>query len=90
MVEDAYGWSKGRWWCLLKRLDASVCDVLELNAVWCVLHNVCEIHGDSVNEDWMEGVEASNNISTADASSLDRSGENIRQVFIAYFQQHSI
>ena len=43
---------KGRWRCLLKRLDVEVCDAPETVApetvaACCVLHNVCEIHGDA-------------------------------------------
>jgi len=40
IVEHAYGRLKGRWRCLLKQLDISVCDVPELVAACCVFHNV--------------------------------------------------
>ena len=50
MVERAYGRLKSRWRCLLKRLDVSVQDVLELVAACCVLHNRCDVHGDTFNE----------------------------------------
>ena len=57
VVEHAYGRLKGRWRCLLKRLDVSVDDVPQLVAACCVLHNICEVHRDGFNEQWMEGVE---------------------------------
>jgi len=57
VVEHAYGRLKGRWRCLLKRLDVSVCDVPELVTACCILHNVCEVHGEAFNEEWMDGVE---------------------------------
>ena len=57
VVEHAYGRLKGRWQCLLKRLDVNVCDVPQLVAACCVLHNICEIHGEHFNEEWMEGIQ---------------------------------
>ena len=57
VVEHAYGRLKGRWRCLMKRLDVSVCDVPELVAACCVLHNVCEVHGDRFNNEWISNIE---------------------------------
>ena len=91
VVEHAYGRLKGRWRCLLKRLDINVKDVSELVAACCTLHNVCEVHGDTFDEDWLEGVENISSTNTADGgSSQSESGENIRQAFMSYFQQHSL
>ena len=52
-VEHAYGWLKGRWRCLLKRLDINISDVPKLLAACCALHNICEIHGDTFDEEWL-------------------------------------
>ena len=88
MVEHAYGRLKGRWRCLLKRLDVSVRDVPELVAACCVLHNMCEIHGDTFNEEWLESVESSSDRSIAVVgSSQSESGENIHQALILPEQQ---
>jgi len=38
VVVNVYGRLKGRWRCLLKRLDVNVFDVPELIAACCVLH----------------------------------------------------
>ena len=55
--EHSYGRLKGRWRCLLKRLDVSTDSVPGLvGAACCVLHNMCEIHGDSFDQKWMEGI----------------------------------
>ena len=58
VVEHSYGRLKGRWRCLLKRLDVDVGDVPELVTACCVLHNICEVHGEDFNDDWLEGVES--------------------------------
>ena len=58
VVEHCYGRLKGRWRCLLKRLDVDVSDAPKLIAACCVLHNICEIHGEAFNEEWLEGVES--------------------------------
>jgi hypothetical protein len=57
VVEHSYGRLKGRWRCLLKRLDVDVSDVPELVTACCVLHNICEVHGEEFSEEWL-GVES--------------------------------
>ena len=42
---------KGRWRCLLKRLDVDIRNVPEVVAACCVLHNVCEIHGEEFSDE---------------------------------------
>ena len=86
IVEHAYGRLKGRWRCLLKRNDTSVHDLPTLVAACCVLHNICEIHGETFNEEWFEGV-ADHTLaqhSTALAS-VENSGQDIRQALVRYF-----
>ena len=56
VVEHSYGKLKVRWRCLLKRLDVLCEDVPKLVAACCVLHNVCEIHGDAFDSEWLDGV----------------------------------
>ena len=89
-VEHAYGRLKGRWRCLLKRLDVNVSDVPRLVAACCTLHNICEIHGDTFDEEWLEGVEAVGEADTAETGSQSVSGESIRRALMAYFQHHSL
>ena len=57
VVEHCYGRLKGRWRCLLKRLDVDVGDVPEVVDACCVLHNICEHHGEEFSEEWL-GVES--------------------------------
>ena len=57
VVEDAYGRLKGRWRCLSKRTDTEISDLPDLIATSCVLHNLCEIHGERFNEEWLKDLE---------------------------------
>ena len=56
VVEHAYGRLKGRWRCLLKRNNVLISDLPELVAACCVLHNICETHCESFDENWMQDV----------------------------------
>ena len=88
MVEHSYGRLKGRWRCLLKQLDVCTCDVPELIAACCVLHNICEIHGDTFDDQWMEGVQEQGGVcaSGGSASTLsEESAKTIRKTFMSYF-----
>ena len=69
VVEHSYGRLKGRWRCLLKRLDIDVRDVSELVAACCVVHNICEVHGDAFDDDWLNGVDSQEFESTSSCNS---------------------
>lgn len=89
VVEHAYGRLMGRWRCLQKRLDISVYDVPTFVAC-VVLHNVCEVHGEAFDDQWMEGIESGGDVNESEfGSSQSESGENI-QALMTYFQHNSI
>ena len=89
VVEHTYGRLKGRWRCLLKRLDVDINRVPELVASCFVLHNICEVHGDSFNNDWLEGVEMNNNNSTAYTHTpCNSDGESVRKALMLYFETY--
>lgn len=46
VVESAFGRLKGRWRCLLKRLDVKLDNVTNIVAACGVFHNMCEFYGD--------------------------------------------
>ena len=88
VVEHCYGRLKGRWRCVLKRLDVDVNDVPELVAACCVLHNICEIHREEFSDDLLEGVESqASDRGSAVASSIQpqESAVNIRNALTSHF-----
>jgi len=57
VVESAFGWLKGRWRCLLKRMGfLSVKSFTHVMASCLVLRNVLEINGDRCCPDWIDHV----------------------------------
>ena len=55
-------------------------DLPKLVAACCVLHNVCEIHGETFDEEWMSDIadhDSVNTVSTA-STSLESSGRDVR------------
>ena len=89
VVEHAYGRLKGRWRTLLKRNDTSIHDLPKLVAACCVLHNICEIHRENFNEEWLEGVadHASGSSHSSPTASIDTSGQDVRVALMTYFSQ---
>ena len=55
LVKHAYSRLKGTWRCLLKHLDVATCDAPVVVSACCVLHNICEKHGEMFDQEWMEG-----------------------------------
>ena len=88
IVEHSYGKLKGRWRCLLKRLDVDIHDVPEVVAACCVLHNVCEIHKDTFNEEWMEEVERDVCVSSPPGGVVhNQPAMDIRNALMSHFSQ---
>ena len=71
VVENAFGRLKGRWRCLLKRIDTSVYNVPNIVSTCVVLHNICELHGDSCEDEWM--VEVNTTRSTGNSTATPTS-----------------
>ena len=54
VAENAFGRLKTRWRRLMKTNEMRLVNVPTVIAACCVLHNVCEVHGESLNERWIE------------------------------------
>ncbi|CAB4041206.1 Hypothetical predicted protein, partial [Paramuricea clavata] len=53
VVEHAFGRLKGRWRCLMKRNDATLKYVIAQISACCVLHNLCKLQQDFLEEWWL-------------------------------------
>jgi len=56
-IERTFGILKGRWRILLKRINMSFHHLLNIVTTILCLHNLCIIHGDTLNMDWTRKVE---------------------------------
>uniref|UniRef100_A0A8D3D085 DDE Tnp4 domain-containing protein n=1 Tax=Scophthalmus maximus TaxID=52904 RepID=A0A8D3D085_SCOMX len=63
-VDVAFARLKGRWRCLLKKSDIDISMVPRVVAACCVLHNICELRGDSFLPEWNVDMAPSDNYLT--------------------------
>lgn len=54
VTENAFGRLKARWRRLMKQNDMDVSRVPLVVLACCILHNICEVHGDSCSCTWLE------------------------------------
>ena len=86
VVENAFGRLKGRWRRLTKRNDMNVENVPHVVAACCVLHNVCEIHGDTFNENWSFDDEQPS-ATVTETSAGSNQGSAIRDALVTHFSR---
>lgn len=53
VIENAYGRLKACWRRLIKRNDMHVNRIPNIIAVACILHNLCEVHGEHFDDAWL-------------------------------------
>ena len=86
VVENAYGRLKARWRRLMKRNDMHVRNIPNVVAVACILHNMCEVHGDAFNDAWLETSDNSSQPpTTACHSSTSNGPKRVRDALVHYF-----
>ena len=87
-MEIAFGRLKARWRRLSKQIDMDIENVPHVIAACCVLHNLCEVHGDSFNEEWLEESDVLDQPEN-DVNSQVHSGagSDLRTVLMNYFNQ---
>ena len=94
VVENAFGRLKARWRRLMKKNEMSTSNIPSVIAACCVLHNICEIHGDTISESWLEEFEQTNNETPQPGSVEARDDESDRPKLIRdalvehFFRQH--
>ena len=57
VVENAFGRLKGRWRCLLTRNNTMLENMIDVVTACCTLHNICEVHNETFDEDWLQDAE---------------------------------
>ncbi|CAB1327846.1 unnamed protein product [Coregonus sp. 'balchen'] len=87
---------RARWQCLSKRNDCSLDVVPTMILACCILHNVCEAHGDVLQGEWQGEVTQGENpqpghtaarAPSPSGTSDHLQGEEVRQLYCDYFQQ---
>ena len=86
VVEVAFGRLKARCTRLTKENEMSIKNVI---AACCTLYNICEIHGDTFNEVWLEEInnETDDPTGTQATTSSHDDAEDIRDALVQYFVQ---
>ncbi|KAL7851055.1 hypothetical protein AOLI_G00214110 [Acnodon oligacanthus] len=90
VVDDAFLRLRARWQCLLKRNDCHMDVVPTMILACCILHNVCEVHGDTFVDEWVQAVRQEDNPQPADeapASGDNPAGDEVRALYCDYFLQ---
>ena len=93
VVENAFGRLKGRWRCLLKRMDYyDIKHSTNAIASCVVLHNICENLGDVCRHDWIHRADTSDSstpaLPTTAATVPDSNASNIRSALTQYVYTH--
>ena len=91
VVEVAFGRLKVRWHRLSNKTDMNIDNVPHIISACCVLHNVCEVHQDSFNDEWLQELgtqlaqpDSGTTSSHVCSSSLSQ-GNEVRDILIDYF-----
>ncbi|XP_061638821.1 uncharacterized protein zgc:113227 isoform X2 [Phyllopteryx taeniolatus] len=87
VLKEAFGRLSGRWRCLTKKLDCKVELARKMALVCCVLHNICEEHGDELQDAQSE---IHVNIPPPGLSSPDdctKEGPGVRTALLQYFSR---
>ena len=90
VVECAIGRLKGRWRSLLKRSDVRIEFMSTVVTSCCILHNLCEIHKDGFDEQWLDEEVRTLTISNNSSNPAQHSSSAgaIRNALTSYFCTH--
>ena len=92
VTENAFGRLKGRWRCLLKRNDTNISMMPTIVAVCTILHNMCEIHGDEFDQQWLSVVNRApiQNLNAEQDNHASTQAEDIWLALAKYFISHRL
>lgn len=90
--EEALLRLRARWQCLSKRNDCGLDLVPTMILACCILHNVCESHGDAFKAEWQAEVASTESPQPRHKQLLPTSAdespaEETRQLFCSFFEQ---
>lgn len=92
--EEALLRLRARWQCLSKRNDCGLDVVPTMILACCILHNMCESHGDAFKAEWQGEVAEAESPQPRHkpllSTSMDQSNsEEVRRLFCDYFEQQN-
>lgn len=92
MAEEALLRLRARWQCLSKRNDCGLDVIPTMILACCILHNLCESHGDIFKAEWQEEIAQGESPQPSHTQALSPStdepqAEDVRQLYCNYFQQ---
>ncbi|XP_047467192.1 putative nuclease HARBI1 isoform X1 [Mugil cephalus] len=92
--EEALLRLRARWQCLSKRNDCGLDVVPTMILACCILHNMCESHGDAFKAEWQGEVAEAESPQPRHkpllSTGMDQSNsEEVRRLFCDYFEQQS-
>ena len=85
VVENAFGRLKARWRRLMKQNDMNICNVPNVVATCCILHNICESRGETFIEGWSEEARQEDPPSTSTSAASSSQAKDIRETLVQYY-----
>lgn len=89
VIDTAFSRLRARWQCTQRRSESHLELVPMMALACCVLHNVCEMHGDPFRDEWLEEVrepECTQPTISSPAFMDDPNAEQVRGLLCGYFQ----
>ena len=87
-VENAFGRLKGRWRCLLKRMDFALENVPNVVAACVILHNLCEMYGDQFQSEWEPNEHCEVETDASRGNSGSQTASDIRNALAQYLSNN--
>jgi len=79
-VENAYGRLKARWRRLMKRNDMNIDNIPHVITAASILHNICEIHGETFNDAWLREIQQDSSFPQPSSTTSDGDSSRPKQV----------